>query len=74
MLRIIGKLVIIFLGAAIGGIIGLIAGAAFLESGRVACQTESCADIIVHGFAPAGALFGTLLAMGKIFAMREGRA
>ena len=73
MVRFIGMLFITLAGAAIGGIIGLIGGAAFLESGRTACEAASCADMIVRSFAPAGAVLGALMGLGKVFSMRTGR-
>ncbi len=65
MVRVIAAIFIVALGAAAGGIAGLIAGAALLEGGRSACDGAACADTIVRSFAPAGALLGALLGIGK---------
>lgn len=65
MFRVFGKILIVAMGAAAGALLGLFAGAAFLESGRTACEAASCADTIVRGFAPAGAILGALLGFGK---------
>ena len=61
-------------GAAVGGIIGLVAGAAFLETGRTACTGAACADIVVRSFAPAGAILGALAGFSKARSLRKGRA
>ena len=74
MLRLICMLAIVAAGALVGGIIGLIGGAIYLETGRTTCEAASCADTIIRGFAPLGAIVGAMIGLGKAIALRAGRA
>ncbi len=73
MFRLIAMILITLSGAVIGGIIGLVGGAAFLESGRTACEAATCADTILHSFVPAGIFLGALMGLAKVLAIRAGR-
>ncbi len=73
MFRLVAMILITLSGAVIGGIIGLVGGAAFLESGRTACEAASCADTIVRSFVPAGIFLGALMGLAKALTIRTGQ-
>lgn len=70
MFRILAGILIVATGAAAGGLLGLVGGAAFLEGGASGCEIAACADTVVRSFAPAGAILGALLGLGKVRALR----
>lgn len=74
MFRVIGMLLIVAAGGAVGAVLGLIGGTAFLEGGRAACEAAACADSIVRHFAPAGAIVGAMIGLGKAMSLKARRA
>lgn len=71
MFRFIALAAIVLAGACAGALVGLIGGAALLESGKSSCDMQSCADTIIRNIAPAGALMGALLGLGKAKSLRR---
>jgi hypothetical protein len=74
MFRVIALSLIVAAGAGVGAILALVAGVAIMESGRSACEAAACADTFVRHFAPAGAVLGGLIGLGKALSIRAGRA
>lgn len=71
MFRFLAFAAIIVAGACAGALIGLIAGAAALETGQSACEMQACADTLVRNIAPAGALAGALFGFSKARSLRR---
>lgn len=65
MTQLIAAILIVAAGAVVGGILGLVAGAAVFEAGHQTCEGAACADTVVRTFFPIGIFLGALLGLNK---------
>ena len=64
MLRIIGTLIVVAVGAGLGSVIATLGGTAILETS----QSAASADAVMKMFAIPGAMLGALVGFGKALA------
>lgn len=65
MLRILVVFTVAGIGLSAGALVGLLAGAAFVEFGVQSCNGGSCADTVMRTCVPISSVIGVVLGFAK---------